>query len=555
MTVPRGHMVLHDRIDPPLVQGRYEVEVETTLTVPEYDEAPLDPETRFFEVRGPRFRLPPAEVAGVFPPRNARGPFLDALPHVALYRRTLPWERPLDPTGVLPAAPARRPDDPPAPTGTPPWMALLLLEEAEILELGTDAAVGDVVPPTIATNLGVGDDDRCAFIAVSPTLARELLPTVEELHLLTHVREVNVDDRELAAGDSDGFFAVVMGNRIPEPGRRYRACLVSVEGRTDVLRSDEPAVEARDDGLVAPVIVAEAVRALTVTDAIVARDLPGAIFVPVRPAVEPVKLVLLHSWTFECEGSATFEGLCLGLDVGMFGEVRGEWPKVTDTGHLPIELHDRAGATQTAWYRGPLAPFPVSRDDRGPYHSADQCRRVSPETGMEDLTYAAAFEVGRLLAASDGRLAQELMRWRRVDYRRSVEGSVFRHLRERMPALPDRAELLLAGLAATLVRPWLDPGIPRVDPFEWDRVAGAPGLRPDRLAEAWGLDRDVAAGLLAAGPDVLAPSIAPDRADRRPQGAIDEVRADLGALQRLVAARKAVVEAGLRDGITHRRTR
>ncbi len=81
----------------------------------------------------------------------------------------------------------------------------------------------------------------------------------------------------------------------------------------------------------------------------------------------------------------------------MFGNVAnpGHLP-LSDTGHLQIALDDRLGAVEQVWYRGPLVPYQLTRDPLGPYHSADQARRVTPETGAEDISYAAAFEVGRL---------------------------------------------------------------------------------------------------------------------------------------------------------------
>ena len=108
------------------------------------------------------------------------------------------------------------------------------------------------------------------------------------------------------------------------------------------------------------------------------------------------------------------------LDVKMFGNPNTQdKPALTDTGHLQMKIADRAGETESAFYRGPLVPFQLTRDPLGPYHSADQCRRGSVETGGEDISYAAAFECARLLAAADGRLAQELMRWRRESYKQA----------------------------------------------------------------------------------------------------------------------------------------
>src|SRR6185369_9861622 len=136
---------------------------------------------------------------------------------------------------------------------------------------------------------------------------------------------------------------------------------------------------------------------------------------------QKTRLVVLYTWQFTSQGPGTFFSLMQGLDVGMIGKVKKEGePALTDTAHLRLELQDRGGEEETVWYRGPLVPFELTRDPLGPYHSADQARRATPETGAEDVSYAAAFEVGRLLAAADARLAQELMRWRRESFKQSA---------------------------------------------------------------------------------------------------------------------------------------
>ena len=64
-----------------------------------------------------------------------------------------------------------------------------------------------------------------------------------------HVREVDVNDTELANGDDDGWLAVVLANRLPvfdtAAGKpvRYMACLVNVEGQLDALPPPEPPVD------------------------------------------------------------------------------------------------------------------------------------------------------------------------------------------------------------------------------------------------------------------------------------------------------------------------
>jgi hypothetical protein len=69
----------------------------------------------------------------------------------------------------------------------------------------------------------------------------------------------------------------------------------------------------------------------------------------------------------------------------------------------------------------------VGRETGGPYHSADQARRLDPATGLENLGYAAAFEIGRLMALGDPRFALDLMHWRR-DGRLSIDITLINRL-------------------------------------------------------------------------------------------------------------------------------
>src|SRR5262249_52990705 len=133
--------------------------------------------------------------------------------------------------------------------------------------------------------------------------------------------------------------------------------------------------------------------------------------------------------------------LMQNLDVAMIGDVPVAAPRATDSGHVTLSLTDRLGATEDVLYRGPLVGAPLVRDTLGPYHSADQARRVSPETGLEDISYAAAFEVGRLLAASDRVLAQALMQWRTGAYEGSARTDAATAIRARISMPLDAAVL------------------------------------------------------------------------------------------------------------------
>src|SRR5262249_56928111 len=84
------------------------------------------------------------------------------------------------------------------------------------------------------------------YLAVPQTVVNKIFPTIEDLRLLVHVREVDINDTELANGDDDGWLAVVLANRLPvfdtATGKsvRYMAALVNVEGQLDSLPKPEP---------------------------------------------------------------------------------------------------------------------------------------------------------------------------------------------------------------------------------------------------------------------------------------------------------------------------
>jgi hypothetical protein len=388
----------------------------------------------------------------VYPPANAQGAFGTVLPQAVLGRRTLPWERELDPGQVIPPASSQ-----PLPPAGVPWLGLLLFADdparREVTVLPGPVPLSTVVTDaTIRGRLGLrGADPAVRAIEVDAALLRKLAPTKDEVRLLSHVRQVNVDDRELAAGDSDGWFAVVQANRLPTQGLRYRACLVSLEQRSDVIFPAPPQP---------------------------GEQLPSG----------PVRLVLLYTWTFTAApAGGSFRELAGALNAGLLGP---GVPGVTGTGHRPVTLHDRTGHDQQVLYRGPLVAAPAARDPLGPYHAADQALKVSG--GAEDISYAAAFELGRLLGAADGRLAQDLMGWRREAYQAAARSSVADTVWNDVPAIATPPATAVATgmtspVALTMVERAGSGAGQAADLTLAQAVRAAPGLNPRSLATAWKL--------------------------------------------------------------------
>src|SRR5262245_33826948 len=234
--VALGTFVLHSFVKPPVTAGRYQLhgtQPMDGITVGEHVADVL--------VSSPRYAMPPDQVLATFPPAMAEGDFGTRLPQIALKRRTLPWER--DPGG-----PAPGPQDPPR-----PWLALVVIAEGEGALSPDPAPVAECVTPgTVLPHPEDADSPTGYYLTVTETVVNKVFPTVEDLPLLVHVREVDLRDTELANGDDDGWLAVVLANRLPiavpttdpRTGQpvsapvRYLACLLNLEGQIDALPTD-----------------------------------------------------------------------------------------------------------------------------------------------------------------------------------------------------------------------------------------------------------------------------------------------------------------------------
>lgn len=590
---PAGSMYLYDDITPPLIDNSYRLDVVTNVTF-DGEQAPLASNSGYFDIEGPRFILPSTDVAGVFPPRNGHGGFDENIPQIVISRRSLPWERRLTSNPALIGTPARdantaQPNPFPPRQGKPqeygpaPWLALLLFEEGEYA-LHQKVPLKSVMPADAYARLEVPGGITCDSIEVEEELLQSVLPSLDELTLLAHVRQVNVDDRELNAASGDGYYAIVMSNRLPAPGAKFRACLVSLEERTDLVKADPPAVanpffnnvseNAVFDLQTQSAAIANPVTASSPRPgAILSSGTPGQTLVRVQETAESLilqtvadrnvataigivegpsfhyfvmtkQLILLHSWQFECTGVGTFRDYTQRINVSMMGTVEQQGhPPVTDTGHIPITVMDRAGVQENVWYRGPFVPMPLTRDPLT-YHSADQCRRVTPETGAEDVSYAAAFEAGRMMAAADPRLAQELMRWRRESYRQSVRTDSLLAIQAAIP-LNQTLEIHqpVASVVAVSAANNMVTGISQIgDRYGLGAVSSASGLDPAQLQHAWNLSSVAeATAMLGGNPGATGATVTAPAQTTRLATTLDQVVADTASLNRLQTTRDQVL--------------
>jgi len=287
-----------------------------------------------FTVSAPRLRLDGDEIHATYPPAGTTGAYRNNLPHVVLKCPTLPWDRLAGADGV-------------------PWLALLVLDEHDLqgAKFLTDKAGtlttdrGPVFDPPLTT---AETTEAITVLDIDAALLRRRCPDAAARPLLTHVRRV--DDR------SDRL-AVVLAPRFPRPGS-HTAALVSLEGR-----GAGPGGDAR------------------------------------------VRLVVLHQWRFTCSDAggsfATLVGdeRSPGLDHRPF-VVASDDPALRPAlarGHVPLAHRPAGAAWSHAWYRGPLTPLAEPpAPDASP--ALDCVPAPGVFAGQPDLSYVAAWQLGRLLA-------------------------------------------------------------------------------------------------------------------------------------------------------------
>ncbi|MDH3295099.1 MAG: hypothetical protein OER95_12345, partial [Acidimicrobiia bacterium] len=165
-----GFMRLYSSIRPALEAGLYRIDLDQEITggssavpgVTAPSSMPVPRVTRHIDVVGPRFALPGPEIHSVFPPPNAVGPFHNRLPHIALKRRTLPWERDPDPDGSGDIA------------TRPPWLALVLLTDGEANFMrGID--IKDAMPSDVYDKLKPAPG-TCDVIEVTTDVIEQVFP-------------------------------------------------------------------------------------------------------------------------------------------------------------------------------------------------------------------------------------------------------------------------------------------------------------------------------------------------------------------------------------------
>ena len=435
--------------EPPLKAGKYTVTLEQQVNL--NTGAPYTT-TREFAVTGQRFSLSPNDFNSVFPPDLSNGEFSGVFPLAVFNRRTLPWER----TSVA--------TDPNA-----PWLALLLFNQDQVPEIkkttakdlvplgtkitveGSDKTGVGTMPDQIVSYPGMNElqygespDDEVNVIDVPTVTFNQIAPSPADLSYLAHIRDTETIDKTDKKIIEEEFYSVVTGNRIPKDDAISYVFLVSLENMGGYLPGDD-----------------------------------GTGHVPVGKSF--VRLITYSSWHFTVNtGNETFEKLLEGLNKNILGELglttlqypfNGTPPTTTEVetalknqadgkltkpdakvlvgnamamGYVPVNQILRHTGNTVSWYRCPLAPLNIAETLKPPFTTPDAVNQYNPETGMFDVSYGTAWQIGLLMALQNKAYSTELYNWKKGETMLEVIAEEQKIIAEKYKSLTAFSHIMLA---------------------------------------------------------------------------------------------------------------
>lgn len=395
-------IIFHDCASTSLKAGlSYSISVDHHLDNVDTQDYFANSITQNFDVRAPRFKLPSDDVHSLHPAKMSQGRFSQELPSLVLNETILPWEVVLS-ENMAPST---------------PWVVLLVFTKDDLVMNSTDntsiysGTISDLIAPSEGValpnykNLTSTDQaESCNWVEVKGSSLAEIMPTMQEVPYLSHIREIDLSNKNLVqltsptATSDQNKFSVVIANRFPNAvngkSTQYYAHLVSLEGWINTA---------------------------------------GTGFVDF-PTNQNYRLLSLYNWSFTSlpEKGASFEDLAenfvhqengnpdnlllkIPLPENIPQGTEGQF--ITDklnSGFAPLNYNLVSGEKTMAWYRGPFTAAPTPAVPYAqPFTAASAAMIYNKTYGTFDQSYACAWQIGRMRALSDSVFANKLMDFRR----------------------------------------------------------------------------------------------------------------------------------------------
>lgn len=455
---------------PPLEVGDYVLDVQHKYGEPGVAVKELKDSGRIkLKVSGERVALNPDAIFAVYPPAGESGDFGDNLPHISLKKGSLPWIRSAYRMGAT------------GEEKYEPWLYLLVLNEADmqagrakpcqsrpVSELDQDAFFppqqlaslkNDAALGTRSSDLTTLDIQFSLFKTLIAEKKRDLLK-------MAHVRRRWQPKREISSSNADvlqqlnnaDLSALKNAKVIPKSTDDIITLTSSQSWMLRDAQAGESLLELESDSNTLWQYQLQQELSVVLANRFAQHDAQAfpsgtrnsCFLVSLEQYFDDndelmqlqdsqfVRLLVLHQWYFTCMPNPVgFKQRCENLMVDSLRlpaatiEKAGDFASRLQAGLTALPHQFRMGDRSVSWYRGPFVPFPVAHtgalelNDRqlglleGEYRAtdADALLCYLEQDGMFDISYAAAYELGRFLSLSQPGFCQSLAQYKKAQAR------------------------------------------------------------------------------------------------------------------------------------------
>ena len=465
--------------------GKYTIDINQTITINSENnsEKPVNQEFKsslVFVVTGDPFELNPQDIHTVFPPAGSSGDHAHVLPHIVLKRSTLPWEMNVK-EGEQEAS----------------WLALLVIHEEE-----TQGESPSVLPiktlvlrdlrvqiPNDKDKFSILDveydneerfkvltghqlDDKVAVLDIKKELLQTILPSLDGLRYLAHVRQTLLNIWNII--DNNSVYSIVHVCENIDEEHKLDKLKFSKNSKDNVVPDKEYSKDKLSElksiideltiGTIPEIIKAHLKEHseelskqafLSPSEAlatIIANRLPkdngtstvylvslynrydknGLFDYSKADNDSYIRFITLKSWSFSCpkDSKLSFSVLLQNLAVSPSKnhDKVDQDKKVADQylnkGYIPLPHSLRQGGKTFSWYHSPLIPAQnTSPPDLAniSVRCPDQLIAYDEQYGLFDVSYAAAWQLGQLLALQDQKFAISLFNWKRRNIQKKIQ--------------------------------------------------------------------------------------------------------------------------------------
>jgi hypothetical protein len=471
MATPTNDITFYNSHEPQLKDGDYELNLTHNFKLAEggpTSESLASKSVEFF-VSGPRFAIPSSQIHSVFPPIGGKGDYGACLPNLVINRSTLPWER----SPLIPSDEESTTLTPLQQSAS--WLFLLLIDESETSlsvennGVSLSSMASDFTSPTGSASLNADDLKRLPakfnYLSLDKSL-QDLIPqSLDDLAYLSYARIKEGEEEQ----------AVILCNRLPTEGSNSIVYLVSLEGyyNSDAPFVGNLKVSTSPDSFILPYFhkwdfysfkeelfcITEPVKNKILANPSIqnvkAKELNTAgLYNKLKTTKSDFESALNTAGITDASNvklieklaklpGSNFHELLTHLEYGFsaLSVPNGLNSSLAETGSLCLPNHKLSQnpitteqvetetvtlggeykiAPTQSWYRGPLvgAPVDLTGLSKFPLNESSIKSSIRAEdfnltvNGVTDLTYAAAFELGRLTALDDVIFSTAFYRWK-----------------------------------------------------------------------------------------------------------------------------------------------